>query len=115
MSTKMSRVQQKCLSKDRFAEKVPSFNFQGKGSMGTWFGLVTTVAFWSCLISFTALKVARLVRGSNPLISATPDLDHYGPEETIDIAEGQMLGAFQVVDFNTKETAIDKNLFSWRA
>jgi hypothetical protein len=90
----MSKIQKKCLSKDRFAEKVPSFNYEGSNTMGTWFGLVTTIAFWSCLISFMALKVARLVNGSNPLISSAAELDFYGPEEKADIAESNMLGAF---------------------
>jgi hypothetical protein len=83
--------------------------------MGSWFGLATTIGFWSVLLLLVALKVARLVNGSNPLISSVADLDFYGPEEKIDIYETKMLGAFQIVDFNSKQPASDKNYFSWKA
>jgi hypothetical protein len=94
---------------------VPSFNFEGRGSMGSWFGLVTTIGFWTVLLLLISLKIARLVNGTNPLISAAVDLDHYGPEEKVDIGESNMLGAFQIVDFNSKQPAVDPNFFSWKA
>jgi hypothetical protein len=107
----MARIRTTLLSKDRFGEKVPAFNYEGKGAMGTWFGLVTTIGFWSVLLMLVALKIARLVNGSNPLISSAVDLDYYGADDKVDIYESSMLGAFQVVDFNTKEAANDPNFF----
>ena len=79
--------------------------------MGTWFGLVTTIAFWSCLLMFFSLKLTRLINGSNPLISAAAELGYYGPDDKVDLIKGNMIGAFQVSDFNTKEVADDPNLF----
>jgi hypothetical protein len=66
------KCQDRALSLDRFAEKVPSFNFRNKGSMGTWFGLIISIFFWFMLIAFGITKLVRLVSGSNPLISAAP-------------------------------------------
>jgi hypothetical protein len=56
---------------------VPQFNFKGKGSMGTWYGLCVSINFYALLLTFALLKFIRLVKGSNPLISAAPDLDFY--------------------------------------
>jgi hypothetical protein len=71
---------------DRFAEKVPTFNFKGKGNFGSWPGLIVTVAFWFVLIFLTSFKVIRLVNGTNPLISSAVELDFYGSEDKINIA-----------------------------
>jgi hypothetical protein len=94
---------------------VPAFNFQGRNTMGSWFGLLTTIVFWTLLLSFVALKLTRLIRGANPLISSAVELDFYGPDEKVDIGEAKMIGAFQISDFNTKYQATDKNYFSWKA
>ena len=96
---KRSNCGETLLSFDRFAEKVPSFNFRSKSMMGSWFGLLTSLVFWMCLIAFGVVKTIRLVKGSNPLISAATELDLYGEDDVIDLDTIQMLGAFQVTDF----------------
>jgi hypothetical protein len=45
--------------------------------MGTWYGLCVSINFYALLLTFALLKFIRLVKGSNPLISAAPDLDFY--------------------------------------
>jgi hypothetical protein len=62
--------------------------------MGTWFGLATTIAFWTCLAMFFSLKLTRLISGSNPLISAAAELDYWGPDEKVDLVKSNMVGAF---------------------
>lgn len=83
--------------------------------MGSWCGLITTIGFWTIFLCLVSVSVLRLLSGSNPLISSVVDLDFYGPEEKVDIYESNMLGAFQVLDFNTKQPATDPNFFSWKA
>jgi hypothetical protein len=99
--TKLKKFQSKLLSFDRFAEKVPGFNFRSKGSMGTWFGLGVSCFFWLLLTTFGVVKLIRLVTGSNPLISASPELDFYGVTDVLDLADPdiEMLPSFQVTDF----------------
>jgi hypothetical protein len=64
--TRLNKCQSKILSYDRFAEKVPGFNFRSKGSMGSWFGLGFSCFFWLLLIAFGVIKLIRLLTGSNP-------------------------------------------------
>ena len=53
--------------------------------------------------------------GTNPLISAAVELDAYTADDNLDLDEINMLGAFQVVDFRTKESKIDPNYVKWEA
>jgi hypothetical protein len=85
--------------------------------MGTWFGLGFSCFFWLLLIAFGVIKLIRLLTGSNPLISAAPELDYYGVTDEMDLADPnlEMLPSFQVTDFYSQQIADDPDYFQWTA
>ena len=57
----------------------------------------------------------RVYSGANPLISSSLEMDVYTGEDSVDLADVNMLAAFQATDFDTRKPLDDPNLFEWGA
>ena len=75
---------------DCFATPVPSFNFEGRGKVGSRCGMFTTFLFMAAMIYYSLTGFGYMIMMHNPLLSTVVYRDFYdSSEDTFNLADMQ--------------------------
>ena len=67
------------------------------------------------MLTYTSFKLEQIATGSNMKVIESRELDIYDSQDSIDLGEKRMIGAFQITDFYSGKELNDENYVEWDA
>ena len=100
---------------DLFDEAVPTHNLNGKRTVGSTIGGLTTLSMFYIIFLFGMTKLLHLVSRQNPTVNNYSRKDAFESDQKLSLNDSQFMIAFTMESYFTGKTLDDPRFMKWVA